>query len=76
MVLLVSGAPLMRHNGLQGLSMFTVSNDLVVYGGDKSGLAVCTMAGADWKWAAPSITGRDKPLPLFSICINGCPKSA
>lgn len=38
--------------------MFTVSNDLVLYGGDKSGLAVCTMAGADWKWASPAITGN------------------
>lgn len=42
---------------LQGLSMFTVADDLVVYGGDKSGLAVCAMAGTDWKWAAPAITG-------------------
>ena len=42
---------------LQGLSMFTVSDDLVLYGGDKSGLAVCAMAGADWKWAAAAITG-------------------
>jgi len=37
-----------------------VSDDLVVYGGDKSGLAVCTMAGADWKWAAPAIVGKHK----------------
>lgn len=37
--------------------MFTIADDLVVYGGDKSGLAVCTMAGADWKWAAPAIAG-------------------
>ncbi|DBA86689.1 TPA: Dynein alpha chain, flagellar outer arm [Trebouxia sp. C0004] len=43
----------------QGLSMFTMADDLVVYGGDKSGLAVCTMAGADWKWAAPAIAGKE-----------------
>ena len=42
---------------LQGLSMFTISDELLLYGGDKSGLAVCAMAGADWKWAAPAITG-------------------
>ena len=35
-----------------------MSGDLVLYGGDKSGLAVCTMTGADWKWAAPAITGK------------------
>ena len=52
---------------LQGLSMFTVSDDLVVYGGDKSGLAVCSMAGGDWKWAAPAITGkRRSPVVLSS----------
>lgn len=43
---------------LQGLSMFTVSDDLVLYGGDKSGLTVCSMTSADWKWAAPAITGE------------------
>lgn len=52
--------------------MFTVSDDLVLYGGDKSGLAVCTMAGADWKWAAPAITGHiSSPavLTLMSIML-------
>ncbi len=44
--------------------MFTIADDLVVYGGDKSGLAVCTMAGADWKWAAPAIAGGC----LYSVC--------
>ena len=43
---------------MQGLSLFTISDDLVVYGGDKSGLISCTMAGTDWKWAAPAITGE------------------
>lgn len=42
---------------LQGLSIFAIGEDLVLYGGDKSGLAVCNMAAADWKWAAPTITG-------------------
>lgn len=56
---------------LQGLSMFTVSDDLVVYGGDKSGLAVCTMAGADWKWAAPAITGNK-----LLTCVFGSVKAS
>ena len=46
-----------KHVFMQGLSTFTISDDLVVYGGDKSGLAVCTMAGTDWKWTTPAITG-------------------
>jgi len=59
---------------LQGLSMFTIADDLVVYGGDKSGLAVCTMAGADWKWAAPAIAGgciqHCKCSALTSTCLD------
>lgn len=47
--------------------MFTVSDDLVVYGGDKSGLAVCAMAGTDWKWAAPAITGDTTSPPALSF---------
>lgn len=50
--------------------MFTVSDDLVVYGGDKSGLAVCTMGGADWKWAAPAITGRNPLFLLSSLPVQ------
>ena len=42
--------------------MFTVADDLVLYGGDKSGLAVCSMAGTDWKWATPAITGEISSL--------------
>jgi hypothetical protein len=54
--------------------MFTIADDLVVYGGDKSGLAVCTMAGADWKWAAPAIAGEyiqhRKCSALTSTCLD------
>ena len=46
--------------------MFTVSDDLVLYGGDKSGLAVCAMAGTDWKWTAPAITGETSSLAVLS----------
>ena len=53
---------LTKHVRVQGLSTFTISDDLVVYGGDKSGLTVCTMAGSDWKWTNPAITG----MPKFS----------
>lgn len=48
--------------------MFTVADDLVVYGGDKSGLTVCAMAGTDWKWGAPAITGdTTSPAVLSSM---------
>lgn len=56
-----SESPAQRLTGVmlcQGLSIFALGEDLVLYGGDKSGLAVCNMTGADWKWAAPAITGK------------------
>lgn len=54
--------------------MFTISDDLIVYGGDKSGLAVCTMSGADWKWAAPTIAGRCTAGQVAScaVCLVPC----
>ena len=52
--------------------MLTIADDLVLYGGDKSGLAVCTMAGADWKWAAPAITGK---TPLVNARILNPPNT-
>ena len=38
--------------------MSAIGNELVLYGGDKSGLLVCNTADTDWKWVAPSVQGR------------------
>lgn len=57
-MLLNKMASLLTMTLLQGLSIFATGEDLVLYGGDKSGLAVCNMTGADWKWAAPAVTGK------------------
>ena len=48
---------------LQGLTVSAIGNELILYGGDKSGLLVCNTADTDWKWVAPSVAGR---------CLHTC----
>ena len=50
---------------LQGLTVSAIGNELVLYGGDKSGLLVCNTADTDWKWVAPSVQGR-----CVHICLT------
>ena len=45
----------------KGLSLVTIGNELVLYGGDKSGVSVCATDGPDWKWSAPAISGDAPP---------------
>lgn len=41
----------------KGLTISAVGNELVVYGGDKSGISVCSTEGADWKWSTAQAGG-------------------
>ena len=56
----VTGAAPARR---KGLSLVTLGNELVLYGGDKSGVSVCTAAegGADWKWSTAAVSGDAPP---------------
>ncbi|KAK9817742.1 hypothetical protein WJX72_001478 [[Myrmecia] bisecta] len=42
-----------------GLSLCSLGGEMVLYGGDKSGLSVCSTSGADWKWTNPPTTGKE-----------------
>eukprot|EP00891_Asterochloris_glomerata_P001316 jgi/Astpho2/1316/Aster-06188 len=59
------GDPWTKHRVLgslpakrSGLTVSAIGNELVLYGGDKSGLLVCNTADTDWKWVAPSVQGN------------------
>ncbi len=41
----------------KGASLVALGNELVLYGGDKSGVSVCAMGGGDWKWSVPAVSG-------------------
>ena len=45
----------------KGLSLVTIGNELVLYGGDKSGVSVCATDGPDWKWSTAAVSGDAPP---------------
>ena len=45
----------------KGLTLTTVGTELVLYGGDKSGVSVCMTEGADWKWTSAAVAGDAPP---------------
>lgn len=54
---LVGATPTKR----KGAVLLSLGTDLVLYGGDKSGLSVCATDGAEWKWSAPAVEGEAPP---------------
>lgn len=49
----VGAAPARR----KGLTMVPMGDELVVYGGDKSGVSVCSTEGSDWRWSTVAPAG-------------------
>lgn len=41
----------------QGATLSLVDNDLVLYGGDKSGVSVCSTGPTDWRWNSVTPSG-------------------
>ncbi|MEW5298846.1 MAG: hypothetical protein WDW36_001923 [Sanguina aurantia] len=54
---LVGATPAKR----KGAVLLSLGTDLVLYGGDKSGLSVCATDGPEWKWSAPAVEGQAPP---------------
>lgn len=53
----------------KGLSLVTMGNELVVYGGDKSGVSVCSTEGADWRWVNVTPQGEAPPDRTLHSCV-------
>lgn len=45
----------------KGLTLSAVGNELVLYGGDKSGVSVCSTEGLDWRWTSVTVAGEAPP---------------
>ena len=46
----------------KGCTLVNVGGELVLYGGDKAGVSVCTTAeDSDWKWSAAAVSGDAPP---------------
>ncbi len=41
----------------KGASLVALGSELVLYGGDRSGVSVCATGSADWKWTLPAVGG-------------------
>jgi len=49
----------------KGLNLVSLNGDLVMYGGDKSGVFVCSTDGQDWKWSQVTASGGPPPDRSF-----------
>jgi dynein heavy chain len=54
----VAGAAPARR---KGATLTAVGEELVMYGGDSSGVAVCVTGAGEWKWSIPAIQGSVVP---------------
>eukprot|EP00798_Chlamydomonas_sp_ICE-L_P023007 gene23007-30199_t len=45
----------------KGATLNTVGTELVLYGGDKSGVSVCATDAGDWKWSTATVEGEPPP---------------
>ncbi len=52
----------------KGLSICSVGNELVLYGGDKSGVSTCNTEGVDWKWSTVAPAGEAPPDRSMHSC--------
>ena len=45
----------------KGCTLNAVGNELVLYGGDKSGVSLCNTEGVEWKWTPATVGGEAPP---------------
>ena len=59
----------------KGVTLSVVGSELVLYGGDKSGVSVCnTEGGSDWKWSTAVVEGdppSDRSMHSSTVLNEG-----
>lgn len=45
----------------KGATMVGMGDELVLYGGDNSGITVCSVSSGDWKWTTATVSGASVP---------------
>ena len=56
----------------KGVSFHSIGSEMVLYGGDKSGVSVLNTEGGEWRWGAANVAGKAPPdRTLHSTVVLG-----